>query len=80
MLKIAFLPHQILDKLLDMVYYCNDMAKYDGLRRLERNRLLKEYRQANPELSLKEIGKVFGICESRVWHILHGNSKKAKSK
>ena len=51
------------------------MARYDSLRKLERNRLLTEYRKNNPSLSLKEIGKVFGISESRVWRILHGNSK-----
>jgi len=53
------------------------MAKYDSLRKLERNRLIKEYREANPDLSLKEISKVFGIHESRVWRILN-NSKKEK--
>lgn len=52
------------------------MAKYDSLRKLERNRLLREYRDAHPELSLKEIGKVFNISESRVWRILYGNKTK----
>ena len=52
------------------------MAKFDGLRKLERNRLLKKFKEDNPDLSLKEIGKVFGICESRVWRILYGNSKR----
>lgn len=52
------------------------MAKYDSLRKLERNRLLREYTEAHPELSLKEIGKVFNISESRVWRILYGNKKK----
>ena len=46
------------------------MAKYDALRKIERNRLLREYREANLGLSLAEIGKVFGISESRVWRIL----------
>jgi len=57
--------------------YIYAMAKYDSLRKLERNRLIKEYREANPDLSLKEISKVFGIHESRVWRILN-NSKKEK--
>jgi len=67
-----------LDKIYAIVYYQSAMAKYDGLRKLERNRLIKEYRQANPYLSLKEIGEVFGISESRVWRILNGNSAKKK--
>ena len=51
------------------------MAKYDSLRKLERNKTLKKYQEENPDLSLKEIGKVFNICESRVWRILNGNKK-----
>ena len=46
------------------------MAKYDSLRKIERNRMLCEYAESHPELSLKEIGQVFNISESRVWHIL----------
>jgi len=52
------------------------MAKYDSLRKLERNQMLKDYALIHPELSLKELGKPFGITESRVWRILHGNNKK----
>jgi len=51
------------------------MAKYDSLRKLERNRMLREYAGAHPELSLKEIGRMFRISESRVWRILHDKSK-----
>ena len=46
------------------------MAKYDSLRKIERNRMLLEYAGSHPELSLKEIGRVFNISESRVWRIL----------
>ena len=46
------------------------MAKYDSLRKIERNRMLREYAESHPELSLKEIGRVFNISESRVWRIL----------
>jgi len=35
--------------------------------------MLREYANSNPELSLKEIGRVFNISESRVWRILHRN-------
>jgi len=45
------------------------MARYDSLRKLERNRLLTEYRKNNPSLSLKEIGEVMSISESRVSQI-----------
>jgi len=46
------------------------MAKYDGLRKLERNRLLVEYAKTHPDLSMKEIGIIYGIGESRVSKIL----------
>jgi len=54
------------------------MAKYDSLRKLTRNEALIKYAEENKDknLSLKEIGKVFGISPSRVYRIL----KKAKSK
>jgi len=49
------------------------MAKYDTLRKLERNKMLQEYAKSHPELSLKEIGQAFNISASRVWRILHSN-------
>ena len=49
------------------------MAKYDSMRKLERNKMLVEYAEAHPELSLKEVGVPFSISESRVWRILHSN-------
>lgn len=49
------------------------MARYDSMRKLERNKMLREYAKAHPELSLKEIGRAFNISESRVWRILHNN-------
>ena len=58
------------------MYARGDMARYDSLRKLERNKALKEYAKSNPDLSMKEIGKIFGISESRVWRIL--NSDKVK--
>ena len=51
------------------------MARYDSLRKLERNKALKKYTKDNPDLSMKEIGLVFGISESRVWRILNGRSR-----
>ena len=46
------------------------MAKYDSLRNIPRNKELVEYAQRHPELSQKEIGKVYGITESRVSRLL----------
>jgi hypothetical protein len=51
------------------------MARYDSLRKMERNDMLKEYVRTHPDLSLKEVGLVFGITQSRVWRILHGKQK-----
>jgi len=46
--------------------------KYDALKKKERNRLLIEYRQQHPELSMAEIGKIFNISKQRVSVILKG--------
>jgi len=54
------------------------MAKYDSLRKIERNNALREYAKAHPELSYKEIGQAFGISESRAWRIINGKSKERK--
>lgn len=54
------------------------MAKYDTMRKLERNKMLREYANAHPELSLKEVGRIFNISESRVWRILHSNKDKGE--
>ena len=51
------------------------MARYDGLRKLERNKMLREYALEHPDLSLKEIGQRFNISATRVWHILHGKGE-----
>jgi DNA-directed RNA polymerase specialized sigma subunit len=52
-----------------------DMARYDGLRKLNRNRELVEYAKAHPELAMREIGELYNISESRVSRIL----KRAKT-
>lgn len=44
--------------------------RYDGLRKLARNRQLIKYRKENPGLSQKEVGQVFGISGVRVSQIL----------
>ena len=55
------------------------MAKYDGLRKLERNKMLAEYVKAHPELSYKEIGQAFNISGPRVWYILHKSDYRSSS-
>ena len=46
--------------------------KYDAVRKTERNKLLREYHKQHPELSLKEIGEIFGISKQRVHQIVRG--------
>lgn len=46
------------------------MPKYDSLRKIARNKALKEYKEQHPDLSYKEIGEVFNITPSRVCRIL----------
>lgn len=52
------------------------MAKYDTLRKLDRNQMLREFAKLHPELSLREVGQRFNISASRVWRILNGNKNK----
>jgi len=55
------------------------MAKYDSMRKLRRNEMLVEYRQAHPEASLSEIGQLFNISHQRVWEILKLEEKKGRN-
>jgi Mor family transcriptional regulator len=48
------------------------MAKYDSLRKLDRNKNIRLFAEAHPEMSYKEIGKFYGISESRAWRIIKG--------
>ena len=54
------------------------LAKHDALLEIERNQLLRDYVELHPELSLKEVGNIFNISESRVWRILHSDGSKGK--
>lgn len=54
------------------------MAKYDTLRKLDRNKMLREYAKSHQELSLNEIGQRFNISASRVWRILHCNKEEGE--
>lgn len=53
------------------------MAKYDSMRKLERNRVLYEYHLSHPELSLREVGRAFNITGERVRKIIQAEKKKA---
>jgi len=46
------------------------MAKYDSIRKTYRDILLIEQHEKHPELSLKELGILFGITKQRVQQIL----------
>ena len=48
------------------------MTRYDSLRKLERNKALREFKISHPDLSYKEIGAVFGVSEARTWVIING--------
>ena len=67
-----------LDKVIARVYNYSVMAKYDTMRKLERNQALREYAASHPDASLKEIGEIFNIDPSRVWRILHNNRKRGE--
>ena len=58
------------------------MAKYDSMRKLERNRLLVEYREEHPEASWAEIGELFKISYQRAREIYYNerNRKAAEVK
>jgi DNA-directed RNA polymerase specialized sigma subunit len=56
------------------------MAKYDSLRKLDRNKRLKLFAEAHPEISYKEIGEMYGISESRAWRIIKETKETNSSK
>ena len=49
------------------------------MRKIERNKMLREYAKAHPDLSFKEIGHAFNICESRAWRIIKKGEKKSEA-
>jgi len=51
------------------------MARYDPLRKLERDRRIVRYAERHPELSMREIGEKYGISRSRVQQILKKEKK-----
>ena len=44
--------------------------KYEANTKTARNNAIREMHTAHPELSLEEIGGVFGITKQRVWKII----------
>jgi hypothetical protein len=54
-----------------------DMARYDPLRKLERNLAIVRYREEHPELALREVGEIFGgLSPQHVWKICHAMKKR----
>ena len=53
------------------------MAKYDSMRKLERNRALYEYHLSHPDLSLREVAKPFNISKERARKIIQAEKKNA---
>ena len=47
-----------------------EMAKYDSVRKTNRNLLLIEQHKRYPDLSYKELGTIFGITKQRIEQIL----------
>ena len=54
--------------------------RYDNLRKTDRNKQLIRYHKDHPVLSLKEIGRAFGISAVRVHQILkaHQNPERER--
>jgi len=49
--------------------------KYGGMTKTARNQAVKDYHEAHPEFSLKEIGQVFRISKQRVSQIIKKDGK-----
>jgi len=56
------------------------MPKYDSMRKTQRNEKIRQLRQLRTELSLREIGALFGISPQRVYQIVKGNKEESKWK
>lgn len=52
------------------------MAKYDSMRKVERNRALYEYHLSHPDFSLREVAKPFNISRERARKIIQSEKKK----
>jgi DNA-directed RNA polymerase specialized sigma subunit len=52
--------------------------KYDSMRKLKRNERLIRFAKGNPDMSLQEIGEMFGISRQRVWQIIQKNNQERK--
>lgn len=55
------------------------MARYDPLRKLERNLAIVRYRKEHSELSLREVGEIFGgLTAQHVWKICESMKKRGQ--
>ena len=55
------------------------MARYDPLRKLERNLAIVQYVKERPDLSLREIGEIFGgLSPQLIWKICRAMKKRGQ--
>jgi DNA-directed RNA polymerase specialized sigma subunit len=54
------------------------MARYDKLRKLERNARLAKYIEKHPEMSMTEVGARFHISRTRVYQLLTRLAEKGR--
>jgi predicted DNA-binding protein YlxM (UPF0122 family) len=51
------------------------MARYDSLRKQERNRLIVATHKEHPDYSLAEIAVIFGVTRQRIWQLIQQEKK-----
>ncbi len=61
------------NNLYSYIHSPRDPAKYDSLRKTERNRTIREYRLTHTELSYRNLGHIFNLDATRIWRICTGN-------
>ena len=52
------------------------MARYDKLRKLDRNLAVVRYKEEHPGLSFQEIGAIFGVSRYRIYQICRAMKKR----
>ncbi len=54
--------------------------RFDSMRKLDRNKEIKEFVESHPELSYKEVGIKYGLSRARIWIIAHPKNTDRKIK
>ena len=55
------------------------MAKYDKLRKPDRDKAVIRYAKKHPNLSQEEVGRIFNVCQQRVSQILNKGRRDGKA-